>query len=332
MTSDCCNGETQKFGQFKNVNGIVQRFRCLTCNKTFSKKQPLDGIRIDNDKAAQVVQMLCEGIGIRAVSRLTGLDQGTVLRVLETAGAKAAAFLDAKVKNVAVKHVAIDELFGFVECLQQNTEVTDMLRGDQYAFLSIEQDTKFILNWHVGKRDKDAAMTFLGDLKARVAGRFQLTSDGFAAYAGHTGGVRTVFGDTIDYGFEVKHFATEQRMAKGTVSRRNNPVKCMWVKRVPQIGNPDRARMTTNHAERNNLSVRLFNRRFTRKTLGYSKKLANHKHSVTLHVAHFNFCRVHSSLKVEATATTPAQQRTPAMAQGLTDHVWTVRELLIENN
>jgi IS1 family transposase len=227
-----------------------------------------------------------------------------------------------------VGYVSIDEMYSFVGCLQDNTTADDRLRGDQYSFLGIEQISKLILHWHVGKRNKENAVEFLRGLKTKTIGRFQITSDAFAPYTGHIGGVWKVFRESVDYGVETKCFGAVQRSVKHRLSRRENPVRCLWVKRVPMIGQPERDMMTTNHSERCNLSLRLFNRRFTRRTLGYSKKLRNHKFAVALQVAYFNFCRPHSALHQKATQTTPAKSQTPAMAQGITNRVWRVEELL----
>jgi hypothetical protein len=170
-------------------------------------------------------------------------------------------------------------------------------------------------------------MEFLRGLKPKTTGRFQLTSDGFVPYVGHYGGVWKVFRESIDYGYEIKAFGTENARLYH-IPRRLNPVKCLWVKRLTMIGDPDRSMMTTNHSERCHLSMRLFNRRFTRKTLGFSKTLRNHKLALALQVAYFNFCRPHSALKIPATNTNPTQEQTPAMAQGITNRIWRVEELL----
>ena len=206
-------------------------------------------------------------------------------------------------------------MYSFVNCLAQNTTADDPFRGEQYAFLAFERNSKLLLHWELGKRNGETAGTFLQGLKARTSGRFQLTSDGFASYCGKVeNGVAVVFGRDIDYGIEMKHYAQTPNCGP---SRRENPVVLQWIERIPKIGNPDRSRMTINHMERQNLNMRLFNRRFTRKTLGYSKTVRNHRLALALQIAHYNFCRVHSAIKM-----------TPAQAQGLTDHAWTVAELL----
>jgi IS1 family transposase len=279
----------------------------------------LDGVRIETAKAVQVVELLAEGCGIRAISRLTRLDQGTILNILKTAGIHCIQLLDAKLRNLFVEQVQIDEVYSFVNCLQQNTTVEDGVRGDQYLFLALERTGKLILHWHVGKRDKVNARHFLRGLKPRIVNPFQLTTDGSVAYSGVEGGIRTVFRSGVDYGVEIKHFAADSpSTATGKGKRRENPVRCQWVKRYAEIGNPVHHNITVNHAERTNLSVRLFNKRFARKTICYSKTLENHRHSVALLIAPWNLCRVHS-----------AHKQTPAHAHGLTDHAWTVEELIL---
>lgn len=304
----CCSGETKKFGRFQNHNRIVQRYRCLKCGKTMSESQPLDGLRVDFKQACQVVNLLCESMGIRAVSRLTGLNQETVLNILETAGQKAAAFLDAKVRNVNASVVQADEVYTFVGCRQENALPKETERGGQFTFLSVARDSKLIINWLVGKRTRDNADQFFGDLKTRMANRMQLVTDGYKGYSGVGGTVASVFGKEVDYCTETKYFGKPGEFL---------PRQVIGFRRRRRIGNPDITMATTAHAERTNLSVRTFTRRFTRCTLGHSKKLENHKLAVALFVAHFNFCRVHS-----------AHGQTPAMAAKLTDHAWTIEEML----
>jgi len=299
----------------------VQRFRCLKCGTTFREEQPLDGVRIDAKQAAQIVSLICESVGIRAVSRLTGVCQETVLRVLTTAGEHCARLLDAKVRNLEVEQCEIDELYSFVRTRPDNTPHGDTEHGEQYCYLSVDRDSKLIINHLIAKRHGDNARAFLTDLKGRIASRFQLSSDGWPAYTGWDGGVAKVFGSAIDYGSEIKAFGKKDSILANSRERSNrkfNPDVCLWVKRKAHIGNPDFAKINTSRVERLNLSVRTFNRRFTRLTLGYSKTLENHKAAAALFVAHYNFCRVHS-----------ATEQTPAVSAGLTDHTWTVAELVL---
>jgi transposase-like protein/IS1 family transposase len=321
MNCRCCQSEEiRKFGSFSNRNRSVQRFQCLRCGKTFSESQPLAGVRVETDKAAMVVNLLCEGTGIRAICRLTGLSKGAVLNILETAGQHCGELLNARLVNLKVSNIEIDEVFGFVNCLEMNTDPdnpSDQMRGDQYVFLGMERTSKLIVHYEIGKRDSGTSNDFLRGLKARIDGRFQLTSDGFPDYCGvNYGWVKQIFGEQVDYGIEIKKYGMRDFHPRIRLGR-EIPVVLQWLRRKVITGKPDMSRVTINHMERANLSVRLFNRRFTRKTLGYSKCLRNHRLAVALQIAHFNFCRVHSAHKM-----------TPAMAAGLADHVWTVAELL----
>ncbi len=308
----CCNGETKKFGKFKNVNRIVQRYRCLKCGTTFSDSQPLDGLRVDFDKACQVVHLLCVGMGIRDCERLTGLNRRTVLGILETAGEKCARLLDARVRYVKAAFVQTDEIHTFVGCKARRTTKDDVDRGDFFTYLSIDRDSKLIINWKTDKRNFEATEDFLRDLKARMLGRFQLTTDAFNGYCRtKTGGVGEIFGDSVDYATEIKVYRHEQIAPFRFVP------KVVEIRRQPRLGNPDMQFATTCHCERTNLSVRQFTRRFARATLGYSKTLKNLRHAVALFVWHFNYCRVHS-----------AHGKTPARAANLTGHQWTIQEML----
>jgi IS1 family transposase len=178
-----------------------------------------------------------------------------------------------------------------------------------FTYLALANDSKLIINWLVGKRTRENAMEFMTELKRRVTGDFQLATDGWKIYSGRTGTVATVFGHSINYGTETKFFAKPQLWYM--------PRKLIGLRRHRVSGNPDIKMNTICHAERTNLSLRTFTRRLTRCTLGYSKKLENLRHSIALFVWHYNFCRVHS-----------AHGKTPAQAAGLTDRVWTIKELL----
>ena len=313
MTCYCCNGPTKRFGHFQNTNRIVQRYRCTHCGKTFSESQPLEGLRVDFKQACQVVHLLCEGMGIRAIQRLTGLHQETILNVLETAGQKAVRILDARIRNVKSDFIQVDELIAFVKKKQQNVKDDDPEQGNFFTHLSVCRDSKLIVNFQVSKRYREDSLAFMQDLKNRMAGRFMLTTDGLQTYIRKTGVVNEVFGDTIDYASEIKVFSKENPFS---IWRGRLPA-VVRINRKARIGNPDLNMATTCHVERMNLSVRLFNRRFTRCTLGYSKKLDNLKHAVALFICHFNFVRKHS-----------AHGQTPAQAAGLTDHAWTIEEIL----
>jgi len=257
--------------------------------------------------------LLCEGMGIRAIERFTQLNRRTVLGILETAGEHCARLLDAKIRNVKAEFVQVDEMHSFVYTKPQNTERGDPEHGEFYTYLSMDKDSKLIINWRTSKRDRENSFAFIQDLKSRMDGRFQLTSDAMSDYHRGTGAVARAFGNEIDYATETKIYGR----ANERVSRYFNPLVVVGIKRQRRIGNADLSQATTCLLERLNLSVRLFTRRFTRKTLGYSKKLENLRHAVAIFVAHFNFCRSHS-----------AHGKTPANESGLTDKTWTIEEML----
>lgn len=311
MNCLCCQSDAiKRRGFYRNQNFNVQRFQCLRCGKSFAEKTPLEGLRVPIEKVTQTIHLLVEGMGIRAIERFTGLNRRTVLGILETAGQKAWAFQNTKVYGVDAKIIQADEINSFVYSKQRNTPDNDLERGDQYTFLSIDHRSKLIINSLVGKRTRENAEQFLTDLKNRMACRFQLTTDNWRIYSGHTGAVRSVFGQDVNYAVETKYFARPAEFL---------PRRVVALKRRRKIGNPNMELATTCHVERTNLSVRTFTRRFTRCTLGYSKKLENMKHAVNLFVWHFNFVRIHS-----------AHGRTPAQECGLASKAFTIGELLSE--
>jgi transposase-like protein/IS1 family transposase len=257
----CCQSdEIKRRGHYKNRNFTVQRFECLRCGRAFSEKTPLDGLRVDIDKACQVVHLLCEGMGIRAIERLTQLNRRTVLNILETAGQKAAQFQDAKIYAVDAAVIQADEVHSMVYSKQRNTPEDEIEHGDQFTFLSVDKRSKLIINSLVGKRTRENAERFLAGLKRRLAPHpFQLTTDNWQIYSGYTGAVRAVFGRDVNYATETKYFARPAEFL---------PRRLIRIKRKRQIGEPDMTAATTCHAERTNLSVRQFTRRFARCTLG----------------------------------------------------------------
>lgn len=276
-------------------------------------EKPLDNLRVPFEKAVQITHLLVEGVGIRAIERLASVHRDTVLAVLEVVGQKCARLLDQKVRNVAFPDVQVDELFAFVGCKERNNVNQSRELGEQYAFIGVDSQSKFIINFIIGKRDPVTTQIYIQDLKKRVQTPFQLTTDGFTPYPNE---VYYTFGREAHYAQLVKQYAASIDGEKG-YHRRYSPSQCTGARKVIRCGNPDREQISTSYVERTNLSVRIFNRRFTRLTLGYSKKLANLKHSVALTIAYFNFCRVHS-----------AHKQTPAQFAGLANHQWTIEELL----
>jgi IS1 family transposase len=292
----------------------VQRYACDRCGKSFSESQPLDGLRVDFKQACQVVHLLCEGMGIRAIERFMQLNRRTVLGILESAGEKCAALLDAKIRDVQCSTVQCDELYSFVFCKEFKNKLHLPDIGEQYTFLGIDRDSKLILSYHIGKREEGETDTFIADLRKRVKGEPQITTDGFRPYRS---AIATTFGDGVHFAQQMKRYTNSGLLPKKV--RLSLPVdrRCIGVKTYVRIGNPDVALISTSHVERTNLSVRLFNRRYTRMTLGFSKQIDNLKHSTALLIGYFNFCRIHG-----------AHGQTPAQKAGITNHQWTIAELL----
>jgi len=238
---------------------------------------------------------------------------------LASAGEHCASLLDAKVRNINVPFVQADEVFSYVaQKPGPKVDDHDPERGAFFVFLSIAKDEKLIINWQVSKRTGDDAADFLTDLRNRMASRFQFVTDGFRGYVssqGSGGNVENILGDCCDYATEIKIFKKDPNYMG---ARKFFAPYLVKIIRRPRFGMPDMSMATTCHAERTNLTLRTLCRRFVRKTLNFSKTVDNHRNAVAVFVAVFNFCRVHKSLNGQ----------TPAMAAGLTDHVWTTEELL----
>jgi len=278
-------------------------------------------MRMPLDKAAQIIQMLCEGCGIRTVERLSGINRHTILDLLEVVGPKCQDFLNTNIRNLKIDSCQCDELFGFVHCKEANNRAKNPEHGTQYIFLAIERVSKLILTFCVGKRDAETAATFMADLKKRIEPDSQLTTDGFRGYLN---AVYDAFAHRVQFAQQMKTYFNYGTPSGNVPKQRDphnhprySPEGVRTVKTEIHIGNPEREKISTSHVERTNLSVRLFERRMTRLTLGYSKKLQNLIYSTALFACHFNWVRVHS-----------AHGQTPAQKAGLTDHAWTIEELL----
>ncbi|NOS72343.1 MAG: IS1 family transposase [Verrucomicrobia bacterium] len=265
------------------------------------------------DKRAQILNCLVEGCSMRSTSRLTGAAKKTVERMLVSAGTACADYLDKAMRNLNCKLLQVDEIWSFTYAKQKNVP-QDMKEngevGDTWTWVAIDAETKLIPCWHIGKRGAPDAYQFINDLAERLAGRVQLTSDGLKAYVE---AVEGAFGAEIDYAQLVKLYGNEI----GTGEVRYSPPVCTGARKKCIMGSPDKTLISTSHVERQNLTLRMSNRRFTRLTNAFSKKLENHKHAAAIHFMNYNFCRVHQTLRV-----------TPAMEAGLTDHVWTLAEVV----
>jgi IS1 family transposase len=268
--------------------------------------------RLSAAERAKVVNCLIEGCSLRSTVRLTGVAKKTVSRILVEVGEACAAYHDKVMRNLPCKTLQVDEVWSFTYCKEANRpehlQGQDGI-GDTWTWIAIDADSKLIPSWHVGQRDLNAATNFIHDLKSRLASRVQLTSDGFAPYLV---AVEDAFGAEVDYAMLVKLYGRET--GKGEV--RYSPPVCIGARRRKVIGNPDRNLISTSFVERQNLTLRMSNRRFTRLTNAFSKKIENHKRMTALSMMHYNFCRIHQTLRV-----------TPAMEAGIADHVWEMAEI-----
>ena len=265
---------------------------------------------------AQILTLLVEGMAINAVCRVTGVSKNTVLKLLVYVGGACLDYQDRVMRNLPCKKVQCDEIWAFVGMKQKN--VPEELRGilglgDVYTWLGIDADTKLIPCWHVGNRGAESAYDFIHDLAGRMAHRIQLTTDGHNAYIQ---AVEDAFGADIDYAMLVKMYGTLGQSKDD--ARRYSPAECTGIQKRRITGNPNVRDVSTSYIERANLTMRMHMRRFTRLTNGFSKKLENHMHAVSLHFMFYNFCKIHLSLRV-----------TPAMEAGIDDHVWSMEEVVM---
>ncbi len=265
--------------------------------------------KLDTKTRAQILSLLVEGTSMRAVSRLTGVSINTVSKLLVEAGRIAAAYHSRTVQNVPAKRVQCDEIWSFVGAKQKNVKTmknAPEVAGDVWTWTALDADSKLIVSYMVGSRDAEAATEFMHDVAYRLATRVQLTTDGHAAYLR---AVEGAFGMDVDYAMLVKIYGK----APNGPQTRYSPPECIGAKKEPIMGSPDPAEISTSYVERSNLSIRMGNRRFTRLTNAFSKKIDNHVYMLALYFLHYNFCRIHKTLRV-----------TPAMAAGISD---TVRDM-----
>lgn len=267
------------------------------------------------DKQKAVIQALVEGNSIRSTERMTGVHRDTIMRLLVRTGEGCNRFLDSQVKNIPAKKVQVDEIWTYVFKKQARISVDESAAGigDQYVFVGIEADTKLVISHLVGKRDGTTAYYFMRDLRERVRGRIQLTTDGFSPYIN---AVDDTFGTDVDYAQLIKVYG-EPKASAATARNWYEPVRVTGIIPTTVIGSPKASAVSTSYIERQNLTMRMQMRRFTRLTNGFSKKLTNLKAHIALRFAHYNFVRIHQTLRT-----------TPAMATQLTDHLWSFDELL----
>jgi len=266
---------------------------------------------LSTEQRTRVVAALVEVNSLRAVSRMTGTHRTAIQKLLVELGTACSIFQDRVLRNLTCKIIQCDEIWAFVGCKEKNvTEETKAAGwGDVWTWVSMDAETKLIPCWYVGTRDGGAAYHFIHDLAGRLAHRVQLTTDGHKPYLQ---AIEDAFGSEIDYAQLIKIYGEAEK-----TEARYSPAQCMGTRKAVVSGNPEKAHISTSFIERQNLTMRMQMRRFTRLTNGFSKKVENHEAAVALHYMHYNFCRIHQSLRV-----------TPAMEAGVANHVWTIAEVI----
>jgi IS1 family transposase len=265
------------------------------------------------DRKLTIVSALVEGTSIRSIERMTGVHRDTIMRLGLNVGNDCARFLDTRVKNVKAQKVQVDEIWTYVFKKQARISVDESAAGigDRYVFVGIDAETKLVISHLVGKRDGASAYRLMRDLRERISTRIQLTTDGFKPYIN---AVDDAFGTDVDYAQLVKIYGQSSVGARGNYYE---PSKVIGAIPMRVMGMPRMAAVSTSYIERQNLTMRMQMRRLTRLTNAFSKKLDNLRAAIALHFAHYNFVRVHQTLRT-----------TPAMAAGLTDRLMTLEELL----
>ena len=265
----------------------------------------------------QVLALKClmDGMSIRATTRVTGVARNTLARLIVETGKVCARYQDNALRGLPCKRVQVDEVWSFVYAKEKNVPRATNAppqAGDVWTWIALCADTKLVPSWWVGDRSGATASVFIADLRARLANRVQLTSDGHRAYLA---AVEGAFGADVDYARLVKLYGKSGNDQQPDT--RYSPSACIGARKEAVIGNPDPAAVSTSYVERQNLTMRMSMRRFTRLTNAFSKKLDNHRHAIAMHFMSYNFCRVHASL-----------QGTPAMAAGVTDRLWEVGDVV----
>jgi len=268
--------------------------------------------KLDNSRRAQVVRRLVEGNSIRSTVRMTGVAKNTIVKLLAELGTACSAHHNRTVRNLKVRRLQCDEIWSFVGAKKKNATPEQKAEGwgDVWTWTAIDADTKLCVSWLVGGRDSGWAREFMEDCAARINSRVQVTTDSHRAYLD---AIEGAFGMDVDYAQLHKIYGAPS----DEEARRYSPATCIGCDMKVVSGDPDPKHVSTSFVERQNLTMRMSMRRFTRLTNAFSKKVDNHCHAVALYFAYYNFCRVHQTLRV-----------TPAMEAGISDHVWSVEELV----
>lgn len=267
--------------------------------------------KLNKAKQVQIISALVEGNSLRATARMCDVAFNTVLKLLPEIGRACLSYQDKLLRNLPCRLIQCDEIWSFVGAKEMNASEEKKAQGwgDIWTWVAIDPQTKLVPTFMVGSRGARTAKRFMDDLASRLANRVQLTTDGHRVYLQ---AVEDAFGGNVDYAMLVKMYGEDAESEK-----RYSPAECIGCQRVGVVGRPKEELISTSHVERQNLTMRMKMRRFTRLTNAFSKKVQNHVWAIALHYMHYNFCRVHQTLRV-----------TPAMEAGITDHVWLIEEIV----
>jgi len=264
------------------------------------------------EKRAQILGMMVEGVSIRSISRLTGASKNTIVKLLADAGKACSEYQDRTFRELTCKRLQLDEIWSFVYAKEKNVaaaKAAPQVAGDVWTWTALDADTKLIASWMVGDRSGDTAKLFVADLASRLANRVQITSDGHRAYVE---AVEAAFGTEVDFAQLVKIYGQTSEGQK-----RYSPPECVGCERHKITGKPEKSHISTSFVERQNLNIRMGLRRFTRLTNASSKKVENHVYGLAIYFMHYNFVRIHQTLRV-----------TPAMAAGISKTLWSMEDVV----
>lgn len=271
--------------------------------------------KLSDAKRAQVVSAIVEGCSIRSIVRMTGVSKNTIAKLLVELGAACSEYLDKALVNLRCERIQCDEIWSFVAAKERNVTAAVKERspgaGDVWTWVALDADTKLVCSWSVGRRDWPTAWHFVSDLQGRLANRVQLTTDGNRLYLF---AVNAAFQGDVDYAVLMKLYGGS---SSKTAEVRYSPAECIGCEKKPKIGHPDPEHISTSFVERQNLTMRMHIRRFTRLTNAFSKKIENHIAALAIYYMHYNFVRIHQTLRV-----------TPAMAAGVTDRLWSIEDVI----
>ena len=291
------------------------RYRCKDCGKSWTDSTAtLGGMRTGLDKAAQVIEMLCEGVSVRATARMTQTDLKTILDLLVFVGERCEAYMTENISGVFVGDTQVDEIWQYVFCKRSTAKREKYVGGcgDSFCFTAIDRNTKLLVAWHLGRRTEQHCAQFIAKLEARTSGHFHISTDGFKSYPTT---IKKYLGHRVDHGVMLKIFGR----AIDDPHRHYSPPRIVGAARTPMHGTAyQQDQICTSHVERMNGSIRKFCKRMARLTYCFSKRWTNHRAALAVFFCHYNYCRKHRSLK----------GMTPAMAHGLATEVWSVRQMI----